>query len=84
MSLGKAASFGKRTHVDFYLMAMSQACFVQRDTTLYKMRLFKRLLCAVTIAASISSAVAASWTFTDGTVSVSSKGTGVGSGDKQK
>ncbi|KAJ9655008.1 hypothetical protein H2198_006053 [Neophaeococcomyces mojaviensis] len=47
------------------------------------MRLFHSLLQASIIALSATPALAASWTFTDATVSVQSKGTGVGGSQKE-
>lgn len=48
------------------------------------MRLFHSLLQASIIALSATPALAASWTFTDATVSVQSKGTGVGGSQKER
>jgi oligosaccharyltransferase complex subunit delta (ribophorin II) len=48
------------------------------------MRVLKSLLSASIIALSATNAFAASWTFADATVSVQSKGTGVGGGRKDK
>lgn len=54
------------------------------DTTSTKMRLFNNLLTVGILALSATQAIAASWTFTDATVSVQSKGTGVGGTRKDK
>jgi len=64
------------------------------DTTAYSpaiypsnlnaMRLFKGLLGVSILAVSVTNSLAASWTFADASVSVQSKGTGVGGGRKDR
>jgi oligosaccharyltransferase complex subunit delta (ribophorin II) len=48
------------------------------------MRVFKSLLQIVAVAAISQTTLAASWTFSDGSISVQGKGSGVGSGLKEK
>lgn len=48
------------------------------------MRVLNNLLTVGILALSATQAIAASWTFTDATVSVQSKGTGVGGTRKDK
>lgn len=58
--------------------------FACSDTTGTKMKVLQSLLTAGVFALSVTQALAASWTFTDATVSVQSKGTGVGGTRKDK
>ena len=48
------------------------------------MRLLKSLLGVSILAVSVTNSLAASWTFADASVSVQSKGTGVGGGRKDR
>lgn len=73
-----------KEHIDLQSDQNNFLVFACSDPLDKKMRVLHSFLTAGILALSATQALAASWTFTDATVSVQSKGTGVGGTRKDK